>query len=137
MNEFENKECHSLAQKFKLHFEDAIFAKGLIPKKVLLDNTRNIHSYWVFCKYSDGTLISNYWQENSFVDSLKSLLSVQYSELDRPLFFIFNLDNKYKIIEGNEIREEILANPNLDLTDYILCNAYDLIDTLLIIKKQL
>ena len=137
MIEIENKECLSIAQKFKLHFEDANFAKGFIPKKVLLDSTRNIHSYWVFCKYKDGALSSNYWQPYSSIDSIKSMLSVQYSELDRPLFFIFNRDNKYKIIEGNELREKILANPKLDITDYILNNSYDLIDTLFIIKKQL
>ena len=137
MIEFENRECHTLCAKYRLNIEDANFAKGFIPKKILLDRTRNIHSYLVICKWFDDFLWSNYWGKDSFTASIKSMLAVQYSELDRPLFFIFNNENKCRIIEGNELREAILENPKIDINQYILCNACNLFDVIVKIKKEL
>lgn len=138
MNEFENLECLSLCKQYRLHFEDANFSKGYIPRKILLDSTRNIHSYFVFCKIENETITSAYWGKQSFPQSLKSMLSLQYSDLDRPLFFVFrDNNNNYKSIEGNEIREAILEQPSMNITNYILDNSYNLFDLLIKIKKEL
>jgi hypothetical protein len=137
MIEFENRECHTLSTKYKLNIEDANFAKGFIPRKIILDRTRNIHSYLVICKCVDDFLWSNYWEKDTFTASIKSMLAVQYSELDRPLFFIFSIENRCRIIEGNELREAILDDPKIDINQYILSNAYNLFDMIIKIKKEL
>ena len=137
MNDFENIEIASLGKKYKLHFEDASFAKGYIPRKILLDGTRNIHSYFVFCKYEDGFIASTYWQKTNFIQSLKSIIAIQYSDLDRPLFFVFQDNNKYRAIEGNELREAFLKEPSINITQYIIDNSYNLVDLLIKVKKEL
>lgn len=138
MIKFENEECITLCKKYKLHIEDANFAKGLIPKKILLDSTRNIHSYFVFCNLENGHLHSAYWKNKDFPTSLKSMLALQYSDLDRPLFFIF-LDNKneYNVIEGNEIREALLENPDMNLCEFIKENSVKLYDVITQIHNEL
>ena len=66
------------------------------------------------------------------------MLALQYSDLDRPLFFIFrDNEGKYKAIEGNELRETFLENPHINITEYILENSYKLFDMLLRIKNEL
>ena len=50
MNDFEEKILAKLRKDYRLKIEDANFAKGLIPVKILLDGTRNIHSYLVLCE---------------------------------------------------------------------------------------
>ncbi|MBO7133503.1 MAG: hypothetical protein J6W06_05025 [Bacteroidales bacterium] len=138
MNDFENIECQVLSKKYKLHIEDANFARGFIPQKVLLDSTRNIHSYFVFCKYEDGIFESEYWNKDSFSMALRSMIALQYSDLDRPLFFVFqDSENKYKIIEGNELREAFLENPEINIINYIKENSYYLLDVIIKIKKEL
>ena len=138
MNELENLECAAFCKQYRLHFEDANFAKGYIPRKILLDSTRNIHSYFVFCKYEDGGISSAYWQKDNLKASVKSMLSLQYSDLDRPLFIVIHDEsNRYKTIEGNEIREALLECPSLDMTQYILNNSYDFFDLLVQIRKEL
>lgn len=138
MVEFENTECSALSKKYRLHFEDAVFAQGLIPRKLLLDGTRNIHSYFVFCKYENENIYSAYWSNNNFKRNIKRILALQYSDLDRPLFFVYrDKDNKYKTIEGGEIREALLDKPAMDVTSYIISNSYPLIDLICNIKKEL
>ena len=93
MSKYENTECLTLHKQYKFHIEDANFSKGFIPKKILLDKTRNIHSYIIFCKIENNSLISKYWDCDNFLTSFKSILATQYSDLDRPLFFLFRDKN--------------------------------------------
>ncbi len=138
MFEFENLECSTLSKKYRLHFEDAIFAQGIMPRKILLDGTRNIHSYFVFCKYDNEFLSSSYWSVKNFSSNIRKILGLQYSDLDRPLFFVYrDKDNKYKTMEGGELREALLDKPDLDVTSYILHNSYPFIDLICNIKKEL
>lgn len=124
MSDYENIECQSLYKLYRFHIEDANFSKGFIPKKILLDKTRNIHSYIVFCKIENGSLLSEYWSYDNFTISFKSLLATQYSDLDRPLFFLYRDEsNTLKSIEGAEIRLAILDNPNLNIYQYIIDNS--------------
>lgn len=138
MTNFEETSCSALAIKYKLHFENANFSKGLIPRKILLDRTRNIHSYFVFCKLENEVLESIYWTKDNFSKSIKSMIAKQYSDLGRPLFFVFqNKDNKYKAIEGGELREAILEQPDLDINQIIIDSSYSLNDLILKIKKEI
>lgn len=138
MNEFEDLECLTFCKKYRLHFENANFAKGLIPRKVLLDNTRNIHSYFVFCKYDNDSLSSAYWQKENLLNSIKLMISLQFSDLDRPLFLVFRTkNNQYNTIEGNELREALLEKPCMDIVKYIRDNSYSFNDVLFQIRKEL
>ncbi len=138
MVEFENLECSTLSKKYRLHFEDAVFAQGIMPRKILLDGTRNIHSYFVFCKYENEKISSAYWNKKNFSKIIKKILALQYSDLDRPLFFVFCDDEKnYKSIEGGELREALLDKPNMDINNYIINNSYPLVNLICNIKKEL
>lgn len=137
MNNFEEKIISKLKHDYRLKIEDANFAKGLIPVKILLDRTRNIHSYIVVCEKEGNIIESPYWDENNFVTNLKSMLALQFSDLDRPLFFIFESENKLKTIEGNCLREAILENQNMDINKYILDNSFLFNDIITRIHKEL
>ena len=137
MNAFEEKILAKLRKDYRLKIEDANFAKGLIPVKILLDGTRNIHSYLVLCEKKEYFLESSYWNKEDFNTNIKSMLSLQYSDLDRPLFFIYFENNKLMLIEGNDIRETILENPNSDIFEYMVNNSYKLSDVIFKIIKEL
>lgn len=124
MSDYINIECLSLCKQYRFRIEDANFAKGYIPNKILLDRTRNIHSYIVFCRIENGLLSSEYWNSDDFAVSIRALLSTQYSNLDRPLFFLFrDKNNILKSIEGTELRLALLNNPSLDINRYIIDNS--------------
>lgn len=137
MNEFEEKTISKLKHDYRLKIEDANFAKGLIPVKILLDGTRNIHSYIVVCEKKGNIFMSPYWNENNFAANLKSMLALQFSDLDRPLFFIYESENKFKTIEGNCLREAILENPKMDINKYILDNSCFFYEIITRIHKEL
>lgn len=128
-----------LKSELKLKIESANFAQGYIPRDILLDRTRNIHSYIIPCLFNNEKVDSNYWSDTNFIDSIIALLRIQYSQLDRPLFFIIKKDNDYKIIEGNIIREYILANSvsQTDLLQFILSTSNNLSDIIYKIKSEL
>lgn len=128
-----------LKSELKLKIESANFAQGYIPRDILLDRTRNIHSYIIPCLFNNEKVDSNYWSDTNFIDSIIALLRIQYSQLDRPLFFIIKKDNDYKIIEGNIIREYILANSvsQTDLLRFILSTSNNLSDIIYKIKSEL
>lgn len=128
-----------LKSELKLKIESANFAQGYIPRDILLDRTRNIHSYIIPCLFNNEKVDSNYWSDTNFIDSIIALLRIQYSQLDRPLFFIIKKDNDYKIIEGNIIREYILANSvsQTDLLQFILSTSNNLSDMIYKIKSEL
>lgn len=127
MNSFDAYEaemCSSLRKKFRLNIEKASFSTNSIPNYILLDSTRNIHSYLEFCQKSGDNLVSTHW---GLQDQLKGVLSVvrtQYSQLDRPLFFIFP-DEKgtLYIIESADVREHLLEARDEHVTSFMINNA--------------
>lgn len=134
---FEEGVCSLLCKQYKVHIEKACFANGFIPNYILLDSTRNIHSYLEFCKMNDGMLSSSHWDGHS-IEGLVQLLRTQYSQLDRPLFFIFQADNgEYRIIESSPIREYLLEGGNGSISQFMIDNSDELKDTILKISKEL
>ena len=102
-----------LKNKYKLKIENACFATGSIPKLILLDKTRNIHSYLIICEKEEKNLFSSQFLHG--FDLEKNLIEItrtQYSSLDRPLFLIFKekSDGSLKAIEVSEIKELFLQN---------------------------
>lgn len=121
---YEAEMCSSLRKKYRLNIEKASFSTNSIPNYILLDSTRNIHSYLEFCQKSGDNLVSAHW---GLQDQLKGVLSVvrtQYSQLDRPLFFIFP-DEKgtLYIIESADVREHLLEDRDEHVTSFMIDNA--------------
>lgn len=122
---------------FGFKIEEANFSKGFIPKHIILDRTRNIHSYIVFCDICEGKSSSIYWDNNSSKEGVISIVQTQYSQLNRPLFFVFQKDKQFVCIEGNEVREKLLANPEVDIISYMWNNSMSFMETSMLIHKEL
>jgi hypothetical protein len=106
---------------FKLNIEEACFATNYIPKHIILDKTRNIHSYVVFGTLENKKLTGTFFSiSNNFISDLIELIKVQFSSLDRPLFFLLkNSIGEIMTIEGNLIREFLLNNDSNGVIEYI------------------
>ena len=129
-----------LQSEYKLKIEEACFSSGWIPKHILLDKTRNIHSYFVFASISKGNFSGRYFSNRSDFDlNVYNIIKTQYSNLDRPLFFIIqDEESGIRCIEGNEIRDYILENNDfLNLRQIIIRNAFEFKDIVSKIKSEL
>jgi hypothetical protein len=118
---WEKEVLKNFKKYFNLNIEEACFSTNYIPKHIILDKTRNIHSYVVFGKLEKDKLIGSFFSiSNSFIGDLIELVKAQFSSLDRPLFFLIqNSAGKLISIEGNLIREFILENGTDGVIDYI------------------
>jgi len=136
--EFEISISNKLKQQYKLNIELACFAMGFVPKHILLDRTRNIHSYLMFFRSENQQITSSICENANLKDRLINILRTQYSQLDRPLFLIIqNNDKTLKIIEGNYVREKLLETPNENIENFLLSQADNLNDIIFSIKKEL
>lgn len=96
--------------KYKLKIEEACFSRGWIPNHIILDKTRNIHSYCVFFFQDDFTFTNNFINKD-----LIELSRIKYSSLDRPLFIFkisgdlsikfFEIDEFKNLLEQKELNE--------------------------------
>lgn len=112
-----------LKDKYKFNIEKACFAKGAIPKLILLDRTRNIHSYIILCKKTEDNLISeDFLHGDDLEKNLVEITKIQFSELDRPLFIVFKNKTLKNIgvIEVSEVKELILRG------EFSIKNLFDL-----------
>ena len=135
---FEQSLSDLLKKQYRLNIELACFSSGYIPKYVLLDRTRNIHSYIVFCRKEKNDIISSFWEQGKLINGLVDMLKAQFSKLDRPLFFIIQENEKVlKVIEGNYIREELLRKSNINIENFLLSESVNFQDIILNIKSEL
>lgn len=127
-----------LKKKYRLNLEPVSFPNCKIPKYILLDRTRNIHSYFLFCRNKNNVLESTNWNTANITIRLTQIVQTQYSELDRPLFLVIqDKDLSLKIIEGNTIREKLLENGSDHLENFLLTESEPLNDILIKISKEL
>ena len=127
-----------LKKEYRLKLEPVSFPNHTIPRFILLDRTRNIHSYFAFCRNKNNMLESSHWNANEMVVGLTKLIQTQHSELDRPLFIVIqNKGSSLKIIEGNRIRERLLEYGSAGLESYLLTDSDSLSDVLIKIKEEL
>lgn len=127
-----------LKSKYRLNIEKACFAQNYIPNYILLDSTRNIHSYIEFCILESGHLYSTHWGKEDILNGLVKVLQIQTSQLDRPLFFIFKDEtDTYKVIESNLIKERILEGEGATIENFIIENTDTLNEVLPLIKREL
>lgn len=126
-----------LKTDFNLKIEEACFSKGYIPKFILLDRSRNIHSYIIPCHINDGELTSSYWNSLSFDESIIQFLRVQYSQLDRPLFFVYEQKNAVMIIESGEVRSYFDDKKNESLMKFMIEHSYHLSDAINLIRQEI
>jgi hypothetical protein len=86
--------------KYKLNIEKACFSTGWIPNYIILDRTRNIHSYCVFIFQEDFTFTNDFINKD-----LIEFSKIRYSSLDRPLFiFLISNDLNIKFFEIEEFK---------------------------------
>ncbi|KAA6333460.1 hypothetical protein EZS27_018128 [termite gut metagenome] len=136
--EFELSISSQLKRQYRLNIESSCFSTGYIPKHILLDRTRNIHSYLLFCRNDNHSIIGSYWERGKLQNELLNILRTQFSKLDRPLFFIIqDTDKTLKIIEGNFIREQMLQTPNSSIEEILLTQSNILQDIIFSIKNEL
>jgi hypothetical protein len=125
LNEINENLITILKNKFKINIEEASFANGYIPKYIILDRTRNIHSYVTFIKVSNDCINGDFFsQSKDYITSFIELIKIQYSQLDRPLFFIYENElGDIEVVESNLIRLHILENGTKDIISYIFNNS--------------
>ena len=135
---FEAEMCAALKAKYKLHIEKSCFSTGAIPNYLLLDSTRNIHSYIEFCDVVDGVFESAHIDVKSPNKGVIDIVRTQYSQLDRPLFFIYK-DEKgiFRVIESTPIREHLLDERDDNVSIFMIQNADALQDVLTNVYKEL
>lgn len=127
---------HFTKKYSKLHLEKACFSIGSIPNYILLDSTRNIHSYFEFCSLVNGRVHSVHIGDSDN-NGLLGLLRTQYSQLDRPLFFIINIKGSLYSIESEIIREHLLEGRDRDVSNFIIENADRFQDVITFITQEL
>jgi len=104
-NNFELDLLNQVKRKHKIKIEKACFSKGWIPQYIILDKTRNIHSYCVFI-YND--FFNN---STKFIDAIIEYYKVHYSQLDRPIFiFSISKDKDLLFLDIREIRNLMIKN---------------------------
>lgn len=131
---------NKLKSNYKLKIEEACFSTEWIPKHILLDRTRNIHSYFVFATCNDNEYEGRYFtHDNYFENQITELIKTQYSRLDRPLFFIIKDENDNLLsIEGSFIREFILEKKkNQTIKNFISSEVVSFNEIINKIKKEL
>lgn len=113
-----------LRQNFGIKLEKACFAKGIIPPYLILDRTRNIHSYATFIFKENGTLSHRGVDASlDIIGYLRQLAKIQFSELDRPLFlFLFDDEFKLSASEIEIIKDHLFSN---DITEENLLSFFD------------
>lgn len=136
--EYENYLISKISKEYRLKIESACFANEDIPKFILLDRTRNIHSYLVPCRIVNGHFESTYKNDKQFSLSVINLLRVQYSQLDRPVFLLFeDQSNTLKIVEGNYLRMRILEDEEYNIEKILQQESLSLSKEILQIKNEL
>ena len=135
---FEAEMCSALMKKYKLHLEKSCFSTGSMPNYLLLDSTRNIHSYIEFCDLEDGKLESSHVDSKMQDRGVLGIIRTQYSQLDRPLFFVFkDSTGVFHAIESTPIREHLLEARENNISAFMIQNADRLQDVLPQIYKEL
>lgn len=87
----------------------------------------------------DGHIECSYKNGKTLSESVINLLKIQYSQLDRPVFLLFeDQNNSLKIIEGNYLRERVLEDGSIyDIENMLLKESLNLSEEILQIKKEL
>ena len=90
---------------YKLTLHKACFSEGHIPRFIILDRTRNIHSYIDFYDYPSQNLRGEKLRSNDEIkEKLIKFCQIQYSTLDRPFFlYISNHKDSY-LIDVSDLR---------------------------------
>lgn len=123
MNNIQNSKdlITKIYTKYKVKIEEACFSNGYIPKHIILDKTRNIHSYLTFIKVEKSRISGEVFElTKDFLIPIIEYVKIQYSQLDRPLFFIF-LDEFGEIsgVDASDIRIQLLENGGKGIIQFI------------------
>ena len=111
INRIEKSIITSLHLNYNLKLIEASFSEGYISKYILLDRTRNIHSYYELAEIVDDDLINRLFINHKIENVFLELSRIQYSTLDRPSFLIIrNKVGVLQIINIADVRRLFLKN---------------------------
>lgn len=131
----ENKTINLLRTKFKFKIEEACFSKGFIPKYILLDRTRNIHSYLVPMSNTEFLQIGKSSFKGSRLESiLLEYYKIYYSSLDRPLFLIIENNQTIDFFDISNLKDYFFNTISIE---EVFKNKINMIDIYPIIKNEL
>ena len=126
----------SLRLNYNLKLIEASFSKGYISKYILLDRTKNIHSYYELGTLDKNKIISRLFTNKKIDNVFVELSKIQYSTLDRPSFLILrDRGGVLHIIDIADIRILLLENK---YSFQSLCNQMvPILDVIIKIKDEL
>ena len=100
-----SKIISQIKSEYKLTLHEACFSEGVIPRFIVLDRTRNIHSYMDFYDYPSQTLRGEVLKSDDEIrEKLIKFCQIQYSSLDRPFFLHVQNHNDSYFIDVSDIR---------------------------------
>lgn len=88
----EDNICEYLHKYHKIKIERASFKGRFYPELLILDRTRNIFGYICIKHHSEEKVNLN--KKIEFDNLTKKRIQVYYSELDRPVFFLYWISTK-------------------------------------------
>lgn len=116
MDSSTSKKISGIQNDYKIKLHEACFSKGEIPRFIILDRTRNIHSYMDFYDYPSQTLRGETLKSGDEIkEKLIKFCQIQYSTLDRPFFLHVQNHNDSYLIDVSDLRITAL-NGELDHT---------------------
>ena len=105
-----SKIISQIKNDYKLTLHEACFSKGHIPRFIILDRTRNIHSYIDFYDYPNLNLRGEKLKSNDEIrEKLIKLCQIQYSTLDRPFFLHVDNHKDSYLIDVSDLRSTALS----------------------------
>lgn len=124
-----------LSKQYKLKIEEANFANGFIPKYILLDRTRNIHSYLVpVSEEVFNTLHKTAKETSKYLFFFKEYYKIQFSQLDRPLFLVMNTGKSIDFLDISTFEKYLL---NEESFNDFLKNRINIENLFPILKSEL
>ena len=105
-----------IKSEYNLTLHEASFSTSVMPRFIILDRTRNIHSYMDFYNYPSQILRGEKLKSGDEIkEKLIKFCQIQYSTLDRPFFlYVTNLNDSY-LIDISDLRISAL-NGGLEQT---------------------
>lgn len=104
-----------LQKRYKFKIEHASFAQGFIPSFILLDRTRNIHSYLVPISQEVANSLHDTSKEiSNYLNYLQEYYKIQYSQLDRPLFLLFENGKSVDFLDISNLKKFLKKEETFD-----------------------
>lgn len=117
-----------LKKDYKVSLHEACFSEGVIPRFIILDKTRNIHSYIDFYNCQRQSIRGEIHQSNVEIkEKLIKFCQIQFSSLDRPFFLHVDKYEDSFFIDISDLRIATLKGElNIESIDELRIDKSDL-----------